>query len=344
MMSLGTLQRAAALEPNLRCAFGDADHHNESFADTEHDPRWHTERRRVLEGAAVRAELQLRWPTRAGRATGLLGRNVADLVSRAGLEPPADVVVAGATARYKGGGLAVRRGSQWDCVDHLAELVGRAAETARERGAVLVAPQVPAPQLGAFLTALPHGTTVLPGHDWSSIDTAGLADEEAYLARHASPVRNTWRKDEEVWQRSGLELEIRPWDEALIEEAAPLVADVSTRNGTPEDPRLVPWRLTAWRENTTGRHLMLVARDAGQLVGVCFAREAIHALDAYDIGLAPDHPHRHAIYTELVVRTPVRLALRSGKDRVDLGVGHPAPKQRRGADSTLQWSLVHVPA
>jgi hypothetical protein len=334
----------STLDPNLRCAFGDPDHQNESFRNDERDPRWEAHRIRRFDRGRPVAELQVRRAAGSRRPSGLLGEAVGSILQTAGLSENHQVVSVGATARYRGGGLVTRRESPWQAITLLEELVTAAANEAAARDAVLVAPQVPAPQVAGFVSALPGDTRIFPGHQWSSMDTRGAQTSEQFLARHPTAVRQTWRKDQDTWADTGLRVQVTDWDEAVIEEAAPLVAHVSLKNGTPEDERLVPWRLSRWRQDTPGRHLVAVVREAGRLVGACFFRLARYAVDAYDIGLVADHPYRHAVYTELIVHTPVRLALEAGAERVDLGVGHPLPKQRRGADATPQWNLLHVPA
>lgn len=349
-MQLSTPERetpedlVSALNPNLRCVFGDPDHQNESFLADERDPRWEARRIRRFEKGRPAAEIQVRSPAGHRRPTGLLGQAVRSTLLAAGLSQDQAVLSAGATARYRGGGLVTRQESPWKAVALLGELVAEAAAHAAEREAVLVAPQVPAPQIAAFVNALPGDTRIFPGHQWSSLDTRGLLTTEQFLARHTTAVRQTWRKDEDVWASSGLQVQVTDWSEEIVEEAAPLVAHVSLKNGTPEDERLVPWRLSRWRQDTTGRHLVAVVRDSTRLVGACFLRLGRYAVDAYDIGLIDDHPFRHAVYAKLVVHVPVRLALEAGAERVDLGIGHPSPKQRRGADSTPQWNLLHLPA
>ncbi|MGX7829675.1 hypothetical protein ACTG9Q_31770 [Actinokineospora sp. 24-640] len=84
---------------------------------------------------------------------------------------------------------------------------------------------------------------------------------------------------------------------------------------------------------------LLTARDGGSLVGACFTRIGGSAVDAFEVGLDPDHPHRHTAYSALVFASTVSLAADHGLPRVELGVGHPFPKAKRGASLTRLWDM-----
>lgn len=303
------------------------------------DPRWVSESLEEEEDGVLLGALQVSWPRRPGVPTGLLGTRI-----RAALGPAEvdRVLVAGGATRYVGGGLVRARTDPWSTVTTLQKLTNRAAALACEQDAALVALSVPHDQVLAFQQSWGPTTKCAPGHLWASLQLGEATTVDEFVSALPKQARYNWRRDAEQIEAAGLVLTREPWDGDLLDEAASHVADVSRRNGVADDPMMVRWRLDQWREQTIGDHLCLTARDDGRLVGTCFVRVSNDVVDAFEVGLHPEHPDRHTIYAALVFRGTVALAVDFGLGRVELGIGHPYPKGRRGATLTRLWDITAV--
>lgn len=122
--------------------------------------------------------------------------------------------------------------------------------------------------------------------------------------------------------------------------AAPLISSVRRGHGVPDHPRLVAHRLGQWLACGVGEHVAFEVRGpAGTLLAVSFGCRAGARLEIYDIGLVPDHEHRHLAYAAAAVHGPVRHAERHGCASVHLGLGSSTPKVLRGAHLIPVWGL-----
>lgn len=314
--------------------FGKPDYHYESLRAVAADPRWESECVEEYEDGVLLGALQVSWPRKPGVPKGLLGAR-----ARTALGRDADrVVVVGCATRYLGGGLVRARTDPWATADVLETLVRRASGLAQEQGADLVALSVPHEQVPSFQRGFGQATCE-PVHLWADLDLGDARDVDSYVAALPRDARYNWKQDAKKARSAGLALAREDWDADLVKAAAHQVADVSRRNGVDDDPVMVAWRLEQWREQTLGDHLCLTARDNGSLVGACFTRVGASAIDAFEVGLDPDHPHRHTAYSALVFASTVSLATDHGLTRVELGVGHPFPKAKRGATLTRLWDM-----
>lgn len=317
-----------------RFEFGWPDFHEESLRAMRAEPRWLTDCLEETDGGVLLGALQVSWPRRPGIPRGLLGDRVGAI-----LPGPAErVLVVGGTTRYVGGALVRSRTDPWASAAVLRTIARRAADLAAEQEATMVAPAVPHDQVPILQEAWP-GARCVPGDLWAAIELGGAVDPSAFVAALPKDVRYNWRRDQARFEASGLILERQQYDDDLAGEAAALIADVARRNGVNDDPVLVRWRLDQWRAQSAGRALCLTARDGKELIGACFVRVTDDLVDAFEVGLHPDHPARHTVYAAVTFQATVRLAIDSGVNRVELGIGHSETKARRGAMLTRLWNI-----
>lgn len=253
-----------------------------------------------------------------------------------------NVLVVGATARFLGGGAVKVHHDAWHAEHVLAELASAAAMFAVQEGRLPVALFLPHNQVPSFLRAWSQPRMVQGGL-WSTIELKRSVSKHEFLSSLDKRARYTWKQDERARRESGLRYEVRSLDDALIDEAAPLITDVASRNGALDSPMLASFRARKWRETTPGEHFCLEARDRSRLVGACFARVHGDVVDAYEIGLVESHPHRHTAYAALAFHLTLELALSGRRNRIELGVGHAYPKRNRGATQTRLWHIFSVP-
>lgn len=168
---------------------------------------------------------------------------------------------------------------------------------------------VPGRTLEQYLSTLSRGRRSIVRRDWRWLDERGLRAVQAPAAD-------------------------------LIEEAAPLVAEVKRRHGVPDHPALVCLRLQDWAAEPVGVRVAFAVRGAnGQLLAVSFACHRGDLLEMYEIGLTDDPDVRHLAYVEVLVYAPLRYAARTGCAEIQMGLDSLTPKTLRGAVSTRVWAV-----
>ena len=184
---------------------------------------------------------------------------------------------------------------------------------------------------------LPLWSTFLGDYDLKPIDRHaelavvgdGAADYVAALpSSHRGIVRRDWRDRD----RHGLRSRVERWEDVL-DDSAPLVANVKARYGQPDHPRLIRMRLEQW---LAGEELSPVAFRVegpdGAPVAISLGWRWRAWLQLYEVGLVPEGaPGRHAAYVEALIYAPLRFAASSGCALLTLGLGSTEPKRLRGA-------------
>lgn len=238
------------------------------------------------------------------------------------------------------GGGAVRRHSDRMMDDAVLEALVRAArERACEAGLRPVALHVPAEQVPAFEAGFGRPARVVAGDVQSRFELGGAADLAAFVAGQPWVVRRTLNGDLRSLARAGLRGGAEPLTPELIEEAAPLVAEVKVSNRMSEHPRLVVARLRRWAGYQHDSLIAFTSRDpGGSLLGASLGGIVGGDLEMYEIGLS-DGDDRHLRYVELAFHAPLRYGLAAGLRGIRLGAGHAVTKGNRGA---RQWMLWHV--
>ena len=244
----------------------------------------------------------------------------------------------GSHSRLIGGAAVLERSDRWAVEQCLTALVGGACEAARALGIQPVALYVPHGQLPAFLRSWPTPPTLHQAEVFSRIDVR--LDSAGRLYHPSKRVREVWKRDARDLVALGLTPAWQTIDGELIAEAAPLVAAVVSRNGRRTDHRLVAMELRRWWsfEPSTARALVVRAAD-GRLIGATFARGYGKSLELYELGMSDTFGDRRSLYATLGFVEPLRLAVATGMQTLELGVGHPLPKRIRGAVQEPLWHI-----
>jgi hypothetical protein len=241
-----------------------------------------------------------------------------------------DLAVIGGLARLRGGVAVSKRSDAFQ----LDEIAARLFERAVKRdGATVIAPYLPAEQLGA--AAAVTVVKVADGDLWSKLELCRLRDDGPRTERKS---RQILRADRRKLAQHGIEVRLQPVTPELIAEAAPLVAAVSARNGEVGHPSLSQLELSRWHKFDPSSCIAFTVRNSEQdVLAVSFARRRKHLLDVQDCGMVNNHPHRALMYAGVMFIGPLDYANDQKLDVVEVGCGHPFPKQLRGATQTRLW-------
>ncbi|GAB3951313.1 hypothetical protein GCM10029976_087510 [Kribbella albertanoniae] len=247
----------------------------------------------------------------------------------------------GGHSRLIGGATVVARADRWATEECLGKLISAACSVATDLRIRPVAQYVPHAQLPAFLANWPTRPQVTAADVFSRLDLrwSPVGEPQHRLKR----VRQQWKRDtRDLRELHALGLRSR-WtavSRELIAEAGPLVAAVAERNGRTIDHRLAGYEITKWWRFEPASATALSIRDgAGRLLGVTFARRHESALELYEVGMADTFADRRSLYASLGFTEPMRFCLDAGLTVLELGVGHPVPKQIRGAQQEPLWHL-----
>jgi hypothetical protein len=174
--------------------------------------------------------------------------------------------------------------------------------------------------------------------EFAELDVAGRSDRE-YLASLNHSRRSVVRRDWQQYEAAALRCETVAAG-SVLEEAAPLVADVNGSHGVADHPRLALMRLTQWAAERLGERVAFVVRnEAGTMLAVCFGCRWGEVLELYEIGLAERSDSRRLAYVEAMIYAPRRFAARHGCARVQLGLDSTHPKGLRGARFSPVWAI-----
>ncbi len=326
------------------CGYGDWDQVLRSFAERAADKRWDSDVLAARQDNCTEGIVALH----RSRVAELPDANLRWYLG--GLDPspalPQDARELLFIGGHSGliGGMAVRHRSEPQLAERtLATLAAHAVRIAAGHEAVPVALFVPHDQVPAMVHGWGPGVTVYPGGLQSTMRLDGATTLEEFLAGCAQHTRYTWRRDIREFTGLGIRAERETLSPQLIQQAAPLVADVKVRNGTFDAAALTGYRLRRWVADCGDRCVAFVLRGAdGELLGVSMGEVRPPRLAMTDIGIVGEHPHRSAIYRELAFHAPMRLALDERLDEVWLGSDHEVPKRVRGATQVPQWHLVGI--
>ncbi|UKZ02795.1 hypothetical protein BOQ63_001280 (plasmid) [Streptomyces viridifaciens] len=235
-----------------------------------------------------------------------------------------------------GGGLArMRSGSSVTGIadeqrrDLVAALVADAVDRAAQTADAVVSPFLTAADLPAYVDAVPSASVREQGV-WSTLEIGEVADIAEFLQHLPRRCRQNWNRDIRDAEALGLEHDFAPFSDEIVAEAAAGIANVSQRNGMGESADIVVWRINNFRRRP-GRHFFVRTWWQGSVVAHTMCRTFDDALDAHTIGIS-DTPglDRRAVYHIAAMLGPLRAAIDQGARRLELGLGHEAPKLRRG--------------
>lgn len=247
-----------------------------------------------------------------------------------------------------GGGLGQLRAGVWTSsasptgrLSIITELVRRALNEARRRGARPVSPFVGETDLSAFRAALPS-SQVQARASWCSLPVRGAQDLDQLIERQERKPRQTWHRDQRDAERLGLVHDVVPLDDEQVNAAAPFVGDVSRRNGMDEPVQLTRWRLRSYRKRP-GSHRLIRTWAGGEVVGYTVCRTWDRIFDAHTVGIGMDGPDRRSVYHYAGYLAPLAEAVTEGMERLDLGLAHEQPKIARGCVAQPMWMVDYGP-
>lgn len=240
------------------------------------------------------------------------------------------------SAALVGGGLArMRSGSSLAGItdeqrrDLLAALVADAVDRAAQTADAVVSPFLTATDLPAYVDAAPSASVREQGV-WCTLEIGEVADIADFLQHLPRQCRQNWNRDIRDAEALGLEHDFVPLSDEIVAEAAAGIANVSQRNGMSESADIVTWRINNFHRRP-GKHFFVRTWWQGSVVAHTMCRTFDDAMDAHTIGIsdAPDLDRR-AVYHIAAMLGPLRVAIDHGARRLELGLGHEAPKLRRG--------------
>ncbi|MGH3655322.1 MAG: hypothetical protein ACRDUA_01565 [Micromonosporaceae bacterium] len=246
-------------------------------------------------------------------------------------------------ARFIGGGLGQFRAGAWASAagpqrqEMITDLVRQAVQEARQEGVPVVSPFVGGADLEAFTSAAAEARTRAQP-SWCSLPIGEPADLDQFIDSQDRKVRQTWRRDQRDAARLGLTYDVVPLDDEHLRAAAPMVAEVSRRNGLDEHVRLSQWRVKNYLRRP-GRHFFIRSAAAGRALGYTVCRSWGRTLDAHTVGIAPDAAERRSVYHFAAYLAPLGVAIATGLRRLDLGLAHEQPKLVRGCEAEPMWFL-----
>jgi hypothetical protein len=230
--------------------------------------------------------------------------------------------------------------------EHLAELIRRAAGTARGRGAWWW-PYLVDTDVDVVLAAGRRlGATVGPGVHLVDadcvIDVVGTTVDDHVAALPTRQRRTNFRREQRRFADSGLELR----QVSLTEHwshLGPLLAAVQRKYGHRQSADEMSARLRRQGEHLASRAVVFACFADDVIVGFALAYrwgdELALRVVGFDYARLPGADE----YAQLAVHAPLRYCYEHGLRRLQLGTGSYAAKCRRGARPRPLWAVTSLP-
>lgn len=244
-----------------------------------------------------------------------------------------------------GGGLAQFRAGLWTRAKDrpgraamVQNMVREALKSARGNGSCAIALFVAESDVAAFQAATDAVPRSQPRYGWCTLELNGVKTLEEFLDSQQRKSRQTWRRDLRDAERLGLVHEVVGFDDEITREAAPLIADVSRRNGLAEHHQLTRWRMSGYKHRPGKSCYIRTSNDRG-VVAYTACRSWGTALQAHTVGIDPTVSERRSVYHYAAYLAPLTVALAAGHSQVEYGIAHEQPKLARGCDLVTVWQV-----
>jgi hypothetical protein len=259
----------------------------------------------------------------------------------------AQLGVSGITGRALliGGGLAQFRAGVWT---RAKDRQGRAATvTAMVTQALHQARQTQSRPLGlfvededidAFTAAIGPSPAPQRRYGWCTLQLNGGRTLDEFFSSQPRKSRQTWRRDQRDGEQLGLSYETVAFDDETTRQAAPMIAEVSRRNGLPEHHQLTRWRMGAYKHRPGQSCYLRTSNDQG-VVAYTACRTWGTTLQAHTVGIDPAVSDRRSVYHYAAYLAPLAAALAQGWSQVEYGIAHEQPKLARGCDAVTVWQI-----
>ncbi len=231
--------------------------------------------------------------------------------------------------------------------EYLAELIHRAVGTALGEGSAWWWPYLITSDVDVVLAA---GRRLggrarlgvhLVGAD-SVIDLAGTTVDDYVVALPAKQRRTNFRREEQRFIDSGLE--IRQVDLAEYwPRLGTLLAAVQQKYGHPQTADEMQARLRRQGEHLGSRAVVFACFDGDVIVGFALAYRWGDELALRVVGFDYQRLAGADEYAQLAVHAPVRYCYQHGLRRLQLGVASYEAKCRRGARVRPLWAVTSLP-
>jgi hypothetical protein len=244
-----------------------------------------------------------------------------------------------------GGGLAQFRAGAWTRAKDgqgraavVSAMVRKALTRARENGSRAIGLFVADPDVGAFQAAADAAPRSQPRYGWCTLELNGARTLDEFFNSQPRKSRQTWHRDQRDGERLGLVHEVVGFDDEITRAAAPLIADVSRRNGLAEHHQLTRWRMSGYRKRPGQSSYIRVSNDRG-VVAYTACRTWGTALQAHTVGIDPTVSDRRSVYHYSAYLAPLAAALEAGLSQVEYGIAHEQPKLARGCHAVTVWQV-----
>lgn len=242
----------------------------------------------------------------------------------------------GSAALVGGGPARMRSGSSLAGIadeqrrELLTTLVADAVDRAAQTADAVVSPFLTAADLPAYIDAAPSAAVREQGV-WCTLEIGEAADISDFLQGLPGRCRRQWTRDIRQAEALGLKHDVVPLSDETVAEAAAGIANVSRRNDMSESADIVTWRINNYHRRP-GQHFFVRTWWQGHVVAHIMCRTFDDVVDAHTLGITdtPDLDHR-AVYHFASMLGPLQVAIGQGARRLELGIGHEAPKLCRGS-------------